>query len=212
MPSLQARAAAGAVPAQRWVRLRRLGSLRDYGIVGSFIVIFVVLSVASPVFLTSRNLLNVLDESAQVGIMACAGTLVLIAGGFDLSVGAVYAVAGIVAVKLSLGHMPVPEAFAAGVGVGVVIGCINGLLTTIGKINAFIATIATQFAFYGVALVMTGGFLLTATDPSFGVLGGGLSWGLTYQVIIWLAFAVACGFLLSRTTFDRIRVCGRRQP
>lgn len=203
VPSLQARPVSELERAQRWARLARFRSLRDYGIVASFIAIFIVLSVASPVFLTSRNLLNVLDESAQVGIMACAETLVFIAGGFDLSIGAIYAVAGIVAVKLSLGHLPTPEALAAGVVVGLLIGCINGLLTTVGKINAFIATIATQFIFYGVALVMTGGFLVTATNPSFTVLGGGLSWGLTYQVIVWLAFAAVCGFLLARSTFGR---------
>jgi ribose transport system permease protein len=203
VPLLQAGPVTAAERAQRWQRLARFRSLRDYGIVASFVAIFIVLSVASPVFLTSRNLLNVLDESAQVGIMACAETLVFIAGGFDLSIGAIYAVAGIVAVKLSLGHMPTPAALAVGVLVGVLIGAVNGLLTTVGRINAFIATIATQFIFYGVALVMTGGFLVTATAASFAVLGGGFSWGLTYQVIAWFAFAAVCGFLLSRTTFGR---------
>ncbi len=203
VPSLQARPVTSTGRVRRWPRLARFRSLRDYGIAGSFVAIFVVLSVASPVFLTSRNLLNVLDESAQVGIMACAETLVFIAGGFDLSIGAIYAVAGIVAVKLSLGHLAAPEALTAGILAGLLIGCVNGVLTTVGKINAFIATIATQFVFYGVALVMTGGFLVTATGRSFAVLGGGLSWGLTYQVIAWLVFAAICGFLLARSTFGR---------
>jgi ribose transport system permease protein len=203
VPALQLGRKDGVDTGQHLSRRVRVRSLRDYGIVLSFAAIFITLSIGSPVFLTSRNLLNVLDESAQVGIMACAGTLVFIAGGFDLSVGAVYAVAGIVAVKLSLGHMAAAQALLCGVAVGAVIGSVNGLLVTVGRINAFIATIATQFVFYGVAFVITGGFLVTATDPAFADLGGGTSWGLTYQVIVWLAFAGCCGFLLSRTTFGR---------
>ena len=79
----------------------RLGRLRDYGIVVSFVALFVTLSIASDVFLTWANLTNILDQWAPVGIMACAATLVIIAGSFDLSVGAIFAVAGIIAAKLA---------------------------------------------------------------------------------------------------------------
>lgn len=84
----------------------RVGWLRDYGIVASFVALFIALSIASDVFLTWTNIVNVLDQWAPVGIMACAATLVIIAGGFDLSVGAIFAVAGITAAKVANATSP----------------------------------------------------------------------------------------------------------
>jgi ribose transport system permease protein len=193
-----------SVPLSATTRRRpTLAAVRDYGIVASFVLLFGVLSIASPVFLTQRNILNVLDESAQVGIMACGGTLVFIAGGFDLSIGAVFALAGIVAVDASLGGLPAPAALVVGVLVGLGVGTLNGVLTTVGRINAFIATIASEFVFRGVALVVTGGFLVTVVDPGFGVPGQGKLVGVDYQVLVWLVFAIACSLLLSRTVVGR---------
>src|SRR5688572_2803935 len=74
-----------------------LSELRDYGIPIAVLIVFVYLSFASPSFLTSRNLLNVLDQSAIVGMVAVGGTLVLIGGGLDLSVGAIFAISGVFA-------------------------------------------------------------------------------------------------------------------
>lgn len=177
--------------------------VRNYGIVVSFLAIFIVLSLTSRVFLSSQNLLDILDESAQVGIMACGGTLVFIAGGFDLSIGATFALAGMIAAEAAVGHVDPLAALVLGVCVGIGVGTVNALLTTIGRINAFITTIATQFIFYGVASVITGGLLITVTNPSFTMIGRGAVGGVTYQVIAWIAFALICGFVLSRTSVGR---------
>ena len=80
---------------------RHVAWLPEVGFVISFAALFVTLSITSDVFLTWTNLANILDQWAPVGIMACAATLVVIAGGFDLSVGAIYAVAGITAAKIA---------------------------------------------------------------------------------------------------------------
>ena len=96
-----------ALPERRRARVGPGSSwLRDYGIVASFVALFLALSLASDVFLTWTNLVNVLDQWAPVGIMACAATLVIIAGGFDLSVGAIFAVAGITAAKVANATSP----------------------------------------------------------------------------------------------------------
>ena len=63
----------------------RLATVRDYGIIAIFVALFLVLTFASSAFLSKTNLLNILDQSAPIGIIACGMTLVLIAGGFDLS-------------------------------------------------------------------------------------------------------------------------------
>jgi ribose transport system permease protein len=195
-----------AVPAG--LRLRaaggrlRLAALRDYAILVAFIVLFIVLSISSDVFLTETNLLNILNQWSTVGIIACGATLVIIAGGFDLSVGAILAIAGVAAAKVA-NSVGVPVAVLAGMGIGLGWGIVNGALATIGRINPFIATLATSFMIRGVALAMTGGFIITVADPSYTTLGRDELFGIKWTIWIFAAFAAITWFLLSRTTYGR---------
>lgn len=179
-----------------------LAALRDYGIVVAFVALFVALSFASDVFFTKQNLLNILFQAAPVGIMACGGTLVFIAGGFDLSVGAIAAFAGVVAATTAA-DVGAAGALTLGALAGLGFGIFNGLLTTVGRINAFIATLASSIIIRGVALAITGGFLVSVDDPSFSTLGLGEFADVRYPVFAWLGFALFCGFLLWRTRFGR---------
>jgi ribose transport system permease protein len=179
-----------------------LSAIRDYGIVASFVALFLTLTLASDVFLSQANMLNVLDQSAAVGLMAVGGTLVIIAGGFDLSVGAVFAIAGVVAAKAATSVDP-EIAYVLGISVGLGIGVLNGLLTTIGRINPLVATLASSIIIRGVALVLTGGFLVSVTDAEFTSLGQGKVGAIYYSIVIWAIFAGACGFLLSRSAAGR---------
>jgi ribose transport system permease protein len=183
-------------------RRTSLSALRDYGIVFAFLTLFVTLSFASEFFLTEQNMLNILYQAAPIGIMAAGGTLVFIAGGFDLSVGAIAAMAGVVAATSAddIGAWP---ALALGVLVGLALGAGNGLLTTVGRINPFIATLASSIIIRGLALAITGGFLVSVDDPSFGTLGSGEVFGVRYPTLVWAAFALVTGFLLWRTRFGR---------
>ena len=79
----------------------------------------------------------------------------------------------------------------------------NGLLVTVGRVNAFIATLATAIIINGFGQVVTEGGLVSVEDPAFNTLGLGQLWGIGYPVYVWLAFVLACGFLLSRTAFGR---------
>lgn len=204
----------GAVDTRRFNvgQLARLQALRDYGIVFSFIALFIMLSVASNVFFTRQNLLNILDQRSATSIIAVGGTLVFIAGGFDLSVGSIYAVAGVVA-ALMAPHIGTWGAILLGVGMGLGCGVVNGVLVTIGRINAFIATLATSIMIAGIALVLTSGNLITVIKPaSFPVLGRSDFVTVKYSVWTFLAFALTCGFLLSRTTFGRMMYASGGNP
>lgn len=183
-------------------RARVLLAFRDYGIVVSFLVLFVVLSVASSSFFNATNFANILDQSAPLGIIACAGTLVIIAGGFDLSVGAIYATTGIVAAQL-VPHVGVVAALLLSVLIGMGLGAANGGLIIGGRFNSFIGTLATQYMIFGLSLILTGGLIVTVADKSFTTLGRGDFLGLAYSVYVWLAFAIACGVLLALTRFGR---------
>lgn len=183
-------------------RTMRVDLLRDYGIVVGFLALFIFLAASSDVFFSAPNLRNVLYQASSVALMASAGTLLLISGGFDLSVGSVFALSGVVAAKLVV-PVGVPAAIAIGISVGLVVGIVNGLLTTVGKINPLVATLASSIVISGVALRITDGMLVTVTDPAFEVLGSGKWLGVYYQTYIWIAFALLCGFLLRFTTFGR---------
>jgi ribose transport system permease protein len=184
-------------------RLKSLSVIRDYGIVIVFVTLFVVLSLASPVFFSRVNLLNILDQWSATLIIAVAGTLVLIAGGFDLSVGSIYAFSGVIA-ALTVGHIGAWGAILLGVAAGLGCGVINGILATWGRINPFIATLATSIMIGGFALVLTSGNLISVLgNGHFTVLGRSDFETIKYSVWTLLAFTLLCGYLLSRTTYGR---------
>jgi len=184
-------------------RLKSLSVIRDYGIVIVFVALFVVLSLASPVFFSLVNLLNILDQWSATLIIAVAGTLVLIAGGFDLSVGSIYAFSGVIA-ALTVGHIGAWGAILLGVAAGLGCGVINGILATWGRINPFIATLATSIMIGGFALVLTSGNLISVLgNGHFTVLGRSDFETIKYSVWTLLAFTLLCGYLLSRTTYGR---------
>jgi ribose transport system permease protein len=195
--------AAVSVPVRPWRRVR-VSIVRDYGIVIAFVALFVTLSIASDVFLTKDNLINLAFQAAPIGIMACGGALVFIAGGFDLSVGAVASFAAVIAGKAFVGAgIPVWPSFVLGALTGLGFGLGNGLLVTVARVNAFIATLASSIIVYGIAIAVTGGFLITIDSNRWSTLGTGKVWDLNDPIFVWLAFALFCGFLLWRTTFGR---------
>ncbi len=193
-------AASEAVPPSP--RRFRLSVLRDYGIVIAFAALFIVLSIASPVFLTTTNLLNLLDQQASIGIIACAGTLVLIAGGLDLSTAAIFAFAGIVAAELTP-EIGVGAAMGVALLAALALGSLNGLLATYGRINSIIVTLATGIMIRGIAIATTGGLLVRVTEPSYTTLGRDSLLGIKYSVWLFLGVILVTGFLLRATTFGR---------
>ena len=168
----------GATIAPEAPRGRRLTAehVRDYGIIVVFIVLFIVLSITSPSFLSVDNLLNIVRQNAAVGIIACAATVVIIGAGFDLSVGAVYFLAGVASAWLAV-RVNVPIGLLGGVAVGLLLGGFNGLLSTTLGISSFLATLATSLVFSGAGAAITKGFPISVSDTSYGTLGTGGSVG-----------------------------------
>lgn len=189
---------------QQWVRRLNLAVVRDYGVVVAFVALFVTLALSSNVFFTWANMKNLAFQTAPVGIIACGGTLVFIAGGFDLSVAAISGFAAIISGKIFL-HTGIGlwGSLLLGCLVGLGCGIGNGLLITLGRVNAFIATLATSIIIYGFAQVITSGNLVAVETQHFSTLGLGSAFGINYPIYVWAGFALICGFLLSRTTFGR---------
>lgn len=177
--------------------------VQRFGIAIPFAITFIVLSVISPPFLRSQNLTNILDQQAGIIIVACAGSVVLIAGGIDLSIGAIYGLAGAIALNTA-SSVSSPLGVVAGMGVGLVVGLVNGIVVTRFRINALIGTLAMSFVVAGIAAIVTKGNLVVAFDhPDFQQFAATRILGITSAAWMMIITAIAATITLSRTTFGR---------
>jgi ribose transport system permease protein len=182
---------------------RLSGAVGRGGILIPFVVTFIALSLASPSFLRFQNLTNILDQQAGIIIVACAGTLVLIAGGIDLSIGAIYGLAAATALNVA-SSVSSPAGVVAGIAVGLAVGLVNGVIVTQFRINALIGTLAMSFVVSGIAAIVTKGNLVVAFDhPDFQQFAATRILGVTSAAWMMILTAVAATILLSRTTFGR---------
>jgi ribose transport system permease protein len=183
--------------------VRLLGSWRLAGIAIPFVILFIVLSVWSGPFLTSINLINILDQQAATLAIAAAGTLVLVAGGIDLSVGATYGLSTVIVGELAAHHSP---EFAIGVTllVGLGVGLINGMIVAFAKMNPLISTLAMSFVISGAALrVSSGNLIILSQNSSFYKFANSHLWSIPSAVWIVFVFIVILALLLAKTTFGR---------
>ena len=188
----------GASLAQRAGRV-----IERAGIFIPFIIAFAVLSLISPPFLRFGNLTNILDQQAGIIIVACAGTFVLIAGGIDLSIGAIYGLAGAVALTTASSVSPIAGVLA-GLAVGLAVGIVNGLIVTRFRISPLIGTLAMSFVVSGIAAIVTKGNLVVALDrPDFQAFAATRILGMTSAAWMMIGTAIVALILLSRTTFGR---------
>jgi ribose transport system permease protein len=179
------------------------GHVRDYGIVVFAIALFIYFTVASSVFLTYQNLLNILFQNATIGIAACAVTFTIIAGNFDLSLGSIFVLSEVLAAYVAV-HIGVWWCFPVAILSGMAMGLINGLLVTKLRINAFLATLATALSFGGIAVgVTSGGLLITPSSSVFTFIGQHRAGGIQYPVIIFAVVAIVLQLVLAYTVFGR---------
>jgi ribose transport system permease protein len=196
---------AGIDPAGGGISARSLfiRVLLNNGIFVAFVVLFVLLSVSSDAFLTFDNLRNLVEGNSEIGIVACAVTLVVVAGGLDLSVGAIFAFAGVIAAEVAIATDPA-IGFLAGAAAGLVLGAVNGIMVTIGRVNSFIATLAVGLVVRSLAMVITGGFRVVPDAGSgFDSLGRGDIIGIPVIIWVFAATALLSGAILARGRFGR---------
>lgn len=176
--------------------------LQTYAVLILIAVLMVVLTLSSDSFLTTRNLLNILNQNAPLAIMASAMTLVIIVGGFDLSVGAIFGMGSVTAAWLAVNVDPYLGLLLAPF-MGLALGFANGLAITFLRVHSFLATIATALIFKGIAVAVSDGRLISARMDEFIWLGRGKSLGVFNSIWLMVIFAVILTFLLTRTTFGR---------
>ena len=161
------------------------------------IVIVTVFSFLSPYFLTMRNLLDIFSQISDIGIMAVGSALVIITGGIDLSVGAVLAVSLMMTAWLFRDyHITFPLALVAGLLVGAFIGLVNGILITYGRIQPFVATLATMSACTGIALFITNGSPITGFPHFYTAVTSASVFGIPLETIILVSVYLIAAFWL----------------
>ncbi len=169
---------------------RKLRVPFDAAFVPSIIIILlVILSVASPVFLSSRNLAQILLQISTLGIAAVGATFVIISGDLDLSIGANVAVSGVITAIATMNWFGGNWVLgvALGIGCGVFIGLVNGFLSAILRVPAFIATLGVGVIAGGLALWLTNGLTVSGLPEDFAALATTNFLGL--QSLVWFMLA-----------------------
>ena len=176
--------------------------LRTYAVLILIVLLMIILTLSSEAFLTPRNLLNILNQNTPLAIIASALTLVIIVGGFDLSTAAIFAVASVTAAWIAINYNPYVGLLVAPL-IGIVLGYLNGIIITSLKVHSFLSTIATSLVFRGMAILITGGFLIPVRMKEFTWLGREKIFDIHVAVYILLVFAIISTFILNRTTIGR---------
>ena len=169
----------------------------------TLIVLFVLLSLASPNFLTATNLSSVVRQTAVINIVALGMTVIIIAGGIDLSVGSILALAGLLGTMRLEQHQPIWLAMIVGITAGAVAGLANGMMVTALRINPFIVTLGTMGIYRGLALIISKGLPVHDVPPSFAFLGDGNLLGVPFVLWILLFCALVIHIVLEHTRLGR---------
>jgi ribose transport system permease protein len=169
----------------------------------TLIALFIVLSIASPNFLTSTNLSSVVRQTAVINIIALGMTVIIISGGIDLSVGSMLALAGLLGTTVMEKGGGIGWAMAAGILTGTACGLANGVMITSLRINPFIVTLGTMGIFRGLALIISNGLPVHQIPQRFSYLGEGTLLGVPFVLWILLLCAALIHLILEHTRLGR---------
>ena len=206
-------AAGAAAPAIATQQRKGLSVPETAALVIVLVGLFVVFSIASPFFLNTENIVNILQNVAVVGIVACPATLLVIAGQFDLSVGSAAGFAGMLMAVAALppgsggtevpwsGDLPLYAAFIVAVLGTMLIGVINATSVTIIGISSLITTLGTLAIFRGLTKVLGNGQTIRIND--FGWLGVTRFFGIPVPVYIFAAAVIIFALVLRYTVYGR---------
>ncbi|MEY4872328.1 MAG: hypothetical protein RLZZ563_1658, partial [Pseudomonadota bacterium] len=172
---------------------------RDAGTLLGLVLIAVVFSLLTPVFLTGPNIMNILQQSAINACIALGMTLVIISGGIDLSVGPVAALSAVLGAAMMVAGVPVPLAVLAALAVGMACGVVNGVLIAWGGLQPFIVTLGGLSLFRAFALIYTGGTPIFGIPDGFRAFTNGTVLGVPNPVLIVLVLAFVAWVILNRT-------------
>lgn len=190
------RTISGSVSIERFLRV--WGTLIGFGFL---LILFGVLR--PDAFARLSNLRNVVEQAATLAIASAGVTMVMVTGDFDLSVGAIASLVGVVVAKLMIVGIGIVPAIIAGVIVGAALGGINGLLIAYAGVSPFIGTLAAMTSYTGLSLFVTRGTTVFGMPEAFRYIGQGSLGPIPYSVLIMIVVVAVTYILLDYTTFGQ---------
>ncbi len=188
------------------VSVKAFGSILDvlvhYGIVVVLVLLLAVASIFYHGFFTLQNILNILSQNAPIGIVAVGMTFVMLAGGFDLSVGAIIGMGATFFAAFAL-HSPLPLAGAVAIMAGGFVGSVNGVVINRLRVNPFIATLGASSVINGLMLLYSHTQPYVVSEAAFQVLGAGKIGRIPISVPILAVVFLVGGLILSWTKYGR---------
>jgi ribose transport system permease protein len=176
-----------------------------YAMLWILAALVVAAQLAYPSFLTLANLENLLTQNAELGIVAMGMTLVIIGGGFDLSVSGTFSFGAVLFAGLCANRgWPTALSLASVLAAGAGLGLVNGLIITRLGVNAFIATLGTSVAYGGLADMYADSSPIPVSGVAgFATLGTGELLGVPVPIVVMVALFAAGGFVLAKGAFGR---------
>lgn len=180
-------------------------AIGEVGVIAALLLLVAFFYFMQPAFLSERNIRAILNVVSFVGIIAIGQTILLVAGEFDLSVGSVAGLSAVVAAKLMTAlALPVPIAILGGIGVGALIGLINGIVVVKFRIPAFIQTLGMLFIGQGLIQLVTDGYPVYPLPKEVNDIGlTSLAFGLGWSFAFFIVAAIVADFVLRRTVLGR---------
>src|SRR6478736_2229381 len=177
---------------------KRIGSMREAGLIVIILALCIAMSFASPHFLTWGNFRAMLMSFSIEGIVVVGMTILLIVGGIDLSVGSVVCFSMVVSGALFLAGLDPWTASLIGIGVSALIGAAMGFFVTVVGLNHFITSLAAMVIVRGMCLVITKGTPLSlfTLPPAFKAIGQGSFNNIPYVILIFIVVVAIFDFLL----------------
>ncbi len=183
---------------------RRKQIFLRYSTLAVLVLLFAGFSMGVDRFLTTSNLLNILQQISMLTIVAIGLTFGFAAREMDLSVGFMAGLAGLIGPTLLVAGWPLPVALAAGLGAGLAVGMVNAALVTIVGVPSLIATLAMGSILFGVNFLLSGGRAIYGGLPeSYLVLGQGRLFGIPVLAFLMLGAVLVAWFVMERTIFGR---------
>ncbi|MDR2759812.1 MAG: ABC transporter permease [Spirochaetaceae bacterium] len=182
-----------------------LGIKDQLGIIIGLLLLCILLSIMSPVFMSQRNFFNVLRQLSNNMFLSCGMLMVILIGGIDLSVGSTMAVTGCLVAAFITNYSMIPMiAILLTMLVGILIGVINGGIIALTGIPSFIITLAMMNIGRGFARVYTSSKTITIDNAFFAYIGTGYIGDVVpTQVVFMIILCLITALLLSRSKFGR---------
>lgn len=183
--------------------------LSEYFIFVIFLALVIALTCLKPSFIQPSNLVNILKQASINGILSFGMMFVIIAGGFDMSVGSTVAFAGILAAMLGQGQYPLFVPLIVALIAGLAVGIVNGVGVAVGDLPPFIMTLGTMTAVRGLALLISNGKPITGISAEYKAIAASSVFGVPMLAVFLVIVILICSFILAKTVYGRrVYACG----